>query len=114
MGKHLFLALLDHNERVEENHEFWCSEFWPPANSFPLKRIGQNAAILEAFTESIRHFLPDYYDYTFIDGIDECEPAPGIGDIFPGPYYCQYTRFYPAYVRENQAQIKQIIDEEGK
>lgn len=75
--------------------------------------IGQNSAIFEAFTESIRHFLPEHYEYTFFDGADECEPAPGIGEIFPGPYFCHYMKFYTSYVAQSHKYIADFIAEEG-
>jgi hypothetical protein len=76
-----------------------------------LKRRIQETESL--FTENFRQLLPSNYQYTFIDGEYEAAPAPGIDNVFPGPY----RRYLPDNSVESTAEqhgfISEIIAEEG-
>ena len=81
-----------------------------PKQSF---RIGLSASIYEALTAALRNALPSHWTFTFFDGAEECDAAPGIGAIFSGPYYCHYSQFYTAYVAQAHEAILDIIEDEG-
>jgi len=74
---------------------------------------GTNSEIFEMQTENFRQLLPSNYQYTFIDGEYEAAPAPGIDNVFPGPY----RRYLPDNSVESTAEqhgfISEIIAEEG-
>ena len=40
---------------------------------------------------SFRSLLPEDYEFVFLDGIVECEAAPGVDGFYPGPYLCWYN-----------------------
>ena len=55
-----------------------------------------------------------HYSYTLIDGEEESDAVPGIGGLFPGPYWSYHLRFCTDSIAEQHEYMKEIIDEEGK
>lgn len=60
-----------------------------------------------------RSLLPQNFEYEFFNAEYEYPAAEGVGEIFPGPYYC----FYPVPTINNveyaHQYVQDIIDEEG-
>lgn len=59
----------------------------------------------------IRNILPPSYEYEFIDGIEDSEPAEGIDLVYPGPYL-QYAGS-AKNVDAATTYLEEIIEEEG-
>ncbi|KAH7032189.1 serine hydrolase FSH [Macrophomina phaseolina] len=55
-----------------------------------LHGMGVNADIFKVQTACFRKLLPLDYEFVFLQGLAECEPAPGVAAFFPGPYRCWY------------------------
>ncbi|KAK2756471.1 hypothetical protein FQN54_005364 [Arachnomyces sp. PD_36] len=56
-----------------------------------LHGMSTNTSVLEFQIQGIRAKLDPSHEYVFLDGHIETDAAPGVGDIFPGPYYGYYT-----------------------
>ncbi|KAL8983027.1 MAG: hypothetical protein Q9205_002617 [Flavoplaca limonia] len=53
--------------------------------------MGTNAGVFAAQTVHLRSLLPLDYEWVFIDGLAECDAAPGVAAFFSAPYLCWYT-----------------------
>ncbi|MCJ1392473.1 hypothetical protein MMC18_005340 [Xylographa bjoerkii] len=79
--------------------------------------MGINSAlldILETQTAQIRAQLGPSYEFVFLDGEVECAPAPGVSNIFPGPY----LSYYPAIPTQTELEaahslVVSVLEEEG-
>ena len=75
--------------------------------------MGQSASIFEALTANIRHYLPEHYSYTFLNGEKECDAGPGIGELFPGPYSSYHLKFFTRSIAEQHEYVHEMIEDEG-
>jgi len=75
--------------------------------------MGQNGEIFEALTGNLRAELPHSWTYYFMDGKVESLPAPGVSEIFPGPYLCHGQTYDTSCIKEQHKYIWSIIEEEG-
>ncbi|KUI66655.1 hypothetical protein VM1G_02158 [Cytospora mali] len=78
-----------------------------------LHGMGVNAEIFALQTESLRATLPATYEFVFTDGPVDCDAAPGVGDIFTGPYRCWYNTPTTAKVKTAHNFVDQFIKEHG-
>ena len=53
------------------------------------------------------------YEWVFVDGLTECQAAPGIAALYPPPYRCWYTTPTTARVDAAQRMISSVIEREG-
>ncbi|GIJ97914.1 hypothetical protein Aspvir_000020 [Aspergillus viridinutans] len=74
---------------------------------------GTNSSILEAQLEPIRAYLPRNWEFEFLDGEMETEPAPGVDAIFPGPYFCYHGEPVPNDVQNAYDLVLEVVREEG-
>ena len=57
--------------------------------------------------------LPDGYEFVFIDGMIECDAAPEIYNVFPGPYLCWYKTPTTRAVGKAHRLVSKVMEEQG-
>jgi len=72
---------------------------------------GTNSEIMRLQTRILCKLLPPSFEYEFIDGEEESDPAKGIDAIYPGPYL-QYASCAET-VDKAIAYLEEIMEEEG-
>ncbi|USP75030.1 hypothetical protein yc1106_02304 [Curvularia clavata] len=79
-----------------------------------LHGMGTNSSIFETQIAGMCQQLQDQgHEFIFVDGLIECDAAPGIGSLFPGPYLCYYDLPTPEKVQSAFDYINEVIEEEG-
>ncbi|KAK7534498.1 serine hydrolase FSH [Phyllosticta citricarpa] len=78
-----------------------------------LHGMGVNAEIFALQTAPFRRLLPSDYEFTFLEGRFECEPAPGVSGIFTGPYSCWYDTPTTSKVAKAHEYVLEVIREKG-
>jgi hypothetical protein len=53
------------------------------------------------------------HTFDFIDAQFEGSAAPGIADVFPGPYFSWYQKYNPENVEKVHEYLQSVIDEDG-
>jgi len=57
--------------------------------------------------------LPPSWEFDFVDAPFDCNAAPELTGIYPGPYHC----FFDKYSEENMSQavdfVREVVDEDG-
>ncbi|CAG8026292.1 unnamed protein product [Penicillium salamii] len=74
---------------------------------------GTNSQILESQLEPLRAHLPTDWEFDFLDGEMEAEPATGVDQIFPGPYLCYHGEPVPGDVWNAYNLILDVVRDEG-
>lgn len=64
-------------------------------------------------SDAFRALLPRYFQYEFVDGEDDCDAAPGIGEVYPGPYLSYYNVPSSTKVDDAHVYLHSIIAEDG-
>ena len=59
--------------------------------------------------DCVRDILPAQYEFHFMDGNLECEPAKEVVNVFPGPYRCWYTSPSTRRVTAAHERLKEMI-----
>ena len=62
---------------------------------------------------AFRNLLPSNYQFTFVDGPTECDAAPGIGNVYVGPYLCWYQSPTTSAVARAHKLVSKIVEEKG-
>lgn len=96
----------------------WADLDLPP---FPLTRMkilclhgmGTNSDIYEAQLAPIIAHMDPAYEFVFVDGLVECEPADNVEGVFPAPFYCYYDKPTLGQVEAAYGLIYEIIKDEG-
>lgn len=78
-----------------------------------LHGMGTNSQVYEAQLAPIRHQLDPTYEFEFVDGLVECSPATGVLSLFPGPFYCYYSKPTVENLKAAYDLVLEIIEEEG-
>ncbi|KAI9736148.1 MAG: hypothetical protein M1834_001032 [Cirrosporium novae-zelandiae] len=86
-----------------------------------LHGAGTSAKVFEIQTAALRLELArdGLSTFEFLDGEFSSRPAPGIGDLFEGPYYSFYPFLYKTdglpreTVAEAHALVQEVIEDEG-
>lgn len=78
-----------------------------------LHGMGTNSDIFESQIEAIRSLLPTHFDFTFMDGEHNSEPADGMTGLFPPPYLCYYPEPRVDRVFNAIKALGEFIEEEG-
>ncbi|EEP81158.1 predicted protein [Uncinocarpus reesii 1704] len=53
--------------------------------------MGTSSQILQSQLAPITAAFEGIHEFFYIDGIGECDPADGVEEVFPGPYFCHYN-----------------------
>ncbi|KAK0757889.1 hypothetical protein N5P37_009181 [Trichoderma harzianum] len=78
-----------------------------------LHGLGTNSKILESQLTTLRSRLPSEWEFEFLDGEVEAQPAPGVSEYFPGPYLCYYDDPTPQAVQDAVDMIMDVVQEDG-
>ncbi|KAJ5714329.1 uncharacterized protein N7483_011510 [Penicillium malachiteum] len=78
-----------------------------------LHGMGTNARIFAAQTAQFRSLLARNYEFVFVDGMIECDPAPEVSNSFEGPYLSWYHSPSTAAVAVAHEAVYKAIDEQG-
>ncbi|KAL6720038.1 hypothetical protein ACLMJK_001959 [Lecanora helva] len=79
-----------------------------------LHGMGTNSSIFESqLSSTIPYLEAQGHEFVFVDGLVECAPVAEIGSFFPGPYLCYYNLPTHDLVKQAQAYIEEIIEDEG-
>lgn len=62
---------------------------------------------------SVRATLPANYEFVFVNGPSECDAAPGISDVYAGPYRCWYNTPTTAKVKMAHEFVEDFMREQG-
>lgn len=76
--------------------------------------MGENADIFETLTARLRYELSKAWEFVFVDASTPCIAAPGLSELFPGPYYCHGQTFDTACIAEQHEFLKDVIETEGE
>ena len=68
---------------------------------------------LIALAAAFRSLLPSHYDFVFIDGQGTCDPAPGVADVYSGPYLCWYSTPTTSKVAAAHQTISSVVEKQG-
>ncbi|KKP03792.1 hypothetical protein THAR02_04122 [Trichoderma harzianum] len=74
---------------------------------------GTNSQILKAQLDPLLARLPSDWEFEFLDGEMNAEPAPGVESIFPGPFLCFHGEPVPDDVQRAVDLVKEVVLEEG-
>lgn len=69
--------------------------------------------LLMNMTASLASILPPSYEYDYLDAPIECEAAPEIRGIFPGPYYCFFQQYSDLDMARAVKYVQEVVDEDG-
>ena len=78
-----------------------------------LHGMGTNPPVFEAQTAKVRALLGPTFSFDFIEGEKPCEPAPGIAEVYSGPYIAFYEDPTPEQVAEAHDLVNEVIEEDG-
>ncbi|KAI4182055.1 MAG: hypothetical protein L6R41_006235 [Letrouitia leprolyta] len=78
-----------------------------------LHGMGTNPEILEAQIAPLRAGLSGHHEFVYLAGEVECDAAPGVSNIYPGPYLSYYTLPTTTQVQDAHDLVLDFIDEEG-
>ncbi|KAI4101559.1 MAG: hypothetical protein L6R37_004885 [Teloschistes peruensis] len=78
-----------------------------------LHGMGTNPQILEAQIGLLRAQLPGSHDFVYLPGEVECDAAPGVSAIYPGPYLCYYDLPTTNAVGDAHDLVLAFIEDEG-
>lgn len=78
-----------------------------------LHGMGTNPEILEAQLAPLRASLSGHHEFVYLAGEVECDAAPGIGSIYPGPYLCYYHLPTTTHVADAHDLVLDFIEDEG-
>lgn len=78
-----------------------------------LHGAGTSADIFKLQTERFRALLPSDFEYAWVDGEIETDAAPGVEEVFPGPYLSFYDLCTTDQLADAHAQCKEVLEEEG-
>jgi hypothetical protein len=62
---------------------------------------------------AFRSLLPQDWDWQFVDGEEESDPAPGVDSVYPGPYSCYYVEPSTKNLQDALDLVYHVMDEEG-
>jgi hypothetical protein len=66
-----------------------------------------------AATANICSQVPATYTFDFIDAPIECDPAPDLRNVYPGPYYQFFDQYSGAAMQEAIKIVEEVVDEDG-
>ncbi|KAL9006155.1 MAG: hypothetical protein Q9188_001081 [Gyalolechia gomerana] len=75
--------------------------------------MGTNPEILEAQVGPLRARLSGSHEFVYLAGEVECDPAPGVSAIYPGPYLCYYQIPTTEQVADAHDLVLNFIEDEG-
>ncbi|KAK4118271.1 hypothetical protein N657DRAFT_651448 [Parathielavia appendiculata] len=78
-----------------------------------LHGMGTNSEIYEAQLAPIRGHLGAEHEFVFVDGAIECEPAHGVADIFPPPFFCYYSKPTRSQLQAAYDLVEEVLEEDG-
>lgn len=65
------------------------------------------------WTAALSARLPSHHSFDFLDAEFECPPAPGISELFAGPYLAWYSQYETQDVRAVHELLKSVIEQDG-
>jgi len=78
-----------------------------------LHGMGTSSQIFEAQLSRIKDQLEGHHDFVFLQGEVETDPAPGIKEFYPGPYYTYFEVPTKCQVQEALELLEEFIEDEG-
>ncbi|KAN0081814.1 Serine hydrolase FSH [Elaphomyces granulatus] len=75
--------------------------------------MGTSSQIFEAQLSRIKDQLEGHHDFVFLQGEVETDPAPGIKEFYPGPYYTYFEVPTKCQVQEALELLEEFIEDEG-
>ncbi|KAJ6150441.1 hypothetical protein N7471_001640 [Penicillium samsonianum] len=78
-----------------------------------LHGMGVNGDIFSFQTAGLQSQLPSNYVFFFANAPETCDPAPGMGDFFSGPYRCWYNTPTTSKVAAAHHFVQNIIEQNG-
>jgi len=78
-----------------------------------LHGMGTSSRIFEAQISRIMDQLDGHHDFVFLQGEVETDPAPGIKEIYPGPYYTYFELPTKCQVQATLEFLEEFIEDEG-
>ena len=64
-------------------------------------------------TAGLRAALPAHWEWEFFDGEVECDPAPGLGDVYPRPFHSYFEIPSVHGIEAAHEAILGFIEDEG-
>lgn len=78
-----------------------------------LHGMGTNSDIYEAQMAPIIAQMDTAYEFVFVDGLIECEPADNVEGVFPAPFYCYYDKPTLEQLKAAYDLIYEVMRDEG-
>ncbi|KAL9594714.1 MAG: hypothetical protein Q9219_006878 [cf. Caloplaca sp. 3 TL-2023] len=78
-----------------------------------LHGMGTSSEILEAQIGPLFAKLPGPHEVVYLAGERECAPAPGVSEIYPGPYLCYYNLPTQDQIEDAHDLVLNFIEDEG-
>ncbi|KAL2010517.1 hypothetical protein VTN00DRAFT_6324 [Thermoascus crustaceus] len=78
-----------------------------------LHGYGTSSNILKHQLSALIAAADPSFEFVFLDGEVECQKAPGVANLFQGPFLCYNDSFAPADVQQACELVKEFIEAEG-
>lgn len=74
---------------------------------------GASARIFETQIAKLRAFLPQTWDYDYLEAPNNSEAAAELKGIYPGPNFCFFDRYTPKDMQDAVEYVDEVVKEDG-